>query len=258
MTLGTVTILINNPGADYRIISADNLGPVADGWGIDVNSNWLHQFLPGGAWIPVAPMPIGTAVKLVEKSFDAKMPGLYDAYLLALGTSAAGFVNVEVFDRGTMLASPIMTWNNLPRTATGITTSKAADAFVSAAAPGGATGDLLRLDLATMMFVPAPLATYATGAALDVSMAGQFLTVLEGLFPGPGAMYHFYDVGDPANILHAGDVLVDPVNTPVGVLTGWLDPNVADSIDNAYFVHANTAGSANSIWYDPLRNHCPG
>ena len=196
----TVAPLVVNPAANYSQISADNLGGATIGWGLDSVSGWLHQFLPGGAVVPTAAIPIGTNVELIEKRIDPLAPTAQDQYLLALGTSAAGFVNVDAYDRMTGLVTPIATWNVTPRNATGIASATSPDAFVSASAPGGGAGDLLHLSLATMAFVPGPIASYLSATPTDVAMAGAFVSVALALVPGPGTELHLYDAGDPANV----------------------------------------------------------
>ena len=68
--LGTSGTLVTNVVANYSVIASDNQNPMVLGWGIDVNSNWLEAFLPGGVVVPIAPLFVGTPVELVEKRVD--------------------------------------------------------------------------------------------------------------------------------------------------------------------------------------------
>ena len=95
--------------------------------------------------------------------------------------------------------------------------------------------------------------TYPTGLALDVSMAGQFLTILEGLWPVRGTKYHVYDVGDPANILHMGDAWIDPGATGSLGLSTWAPINETPSYDVVYVVHGDGSGTATSNFGFELR-----
>ena len=133
----TVTPLVANPLANYSQISADNLGGATIGWGLDSVSGWLHQFLPGGTIVPTVAIPIGTNVELIEKRIDPLAPTAQDQYLLALGTSLPGFVNVGAYDRLLGVPIPIATWNVAQRNATGIASSTTPNAFVTAVIPAG-------------------------------------------------------------------------------------------------------------------------
>ena len=143
---------------------------------VDANTGWLHQIFLAGTFLPMAAMPIGTGVEMVEKSLAAT-PNLMDGYLLAAGT-VGGMATADVFDRTTMLSTPLMTYMTRPATSTGIASTTGADVYVSANAPGGIPGYLLHLNLTLMAFMPAPVATYTSDSATDVSVAGQFISVL--------------------------------------------------------------------------------
>ena len=240
----TVTPLVANPLANYSQISADNLGGATIGWGLDSVSGWLHQFLPGGTIVPTVAIPIGTNVELIEKRIDPLAPTAQDQYLLALGTSLPGFVNVGAYDRLLGVPIPIATWNVAQRNATGIASSTTPDAFVTAVIPAGGAGDLLHLNMAAMAFVPVPIATYLTGDPKDVSMAGAFVSVIVGLSPGPGTDLHLYDAGDPASVLSVGHLPTDPVNTAAGGKSSFMGSG--GSVDDLYAIHVNLGPSANS------------
>ena len=230
-------VIVNNPGANYGIVAAENFSPPTVAWAIDLNSGWLDMIQPGVV-VPSGPAGVGAPVELVEKAVDGTSPPALNGYLPVLGTSALGFTNVSVYNRATMLWLPLSTYGLVMRTATGIDTSVGTKAYISTQLPAGAGGDLLELDLLTMLFNPAPVHVFAGGNPLDVAVAGQWIQVLEAIAPGPGTNLHTFDAGNPGAVLYTGYVPTDPMGLPFGGLDAFL--HLAGSIDDLVISFANT------------------
>ena len=101
---------------------------------------------------------------------------------------------------------------------------------MSATLPGGGGGDLLYLDLALMAFRPAPIWTWATGAPVDVAMAGQWISVLLSLNASAAADVYVFDAGVPAAPLPVGFYTLDATAAPVSGLS--MQCGAAGALDN--------------------------
>ncbi len=250
--LSTFVTLVNAPAANYALCRAENWTTASTfAWAYDSNTGWLHQVFNNGTVMAVAALPVGTGNDLAEKTWDASSTTIFDGYLLMLGTSATGFVNVDVFDRSTMLTSPLATWNATPANGTGIDSILGPDCYVSCNAPAGTPGYLIHLNLGTFLFSVTPTATYAADTATDVSTAGQFISVLTTNGPGPAAKLHIYDAGDPINVLAAASVVVSATTNPNGGLSTWAGEGTMDDI---YSIYTNQGSNGESNSYDDLRD----
>jgi len=254
-TTSVVVTMVNNPAANYSVITADNHVAGTLAWGFDANTGWLTRFFTNGTVASVTPMPFAAAIELVEKKTKAGSPAAQDGYLVAVGNNAPGTASLWVFNRTTMTSFAPAIWGGGPNvTFSGVSTHYAAAyAYVSASQIGGGPSYLLSLDLTTMLFAPPAVATYAANTAVDVSTAGNFLYILLTQ-PTTGVLINIWDVGDPTLPMNVGNLPPNINVNPYGGLTTWMGP--AGTLDDVKLVYANQ-GTGSDIWdyYDQKGVH---
>ena len=246
----TVTVQVTNLGANYRNVCADHRLVGTDAWGWDATSNSLHRFPAGGGFVPVLTLTVGVGAELIEERVDANAPTAFDDFLLCAGTTAGSTV-VQVFDRFTWAPLPLLTYGVAPRTATGITTSTAGQAYVSAAVPGGGAGDLLLLDFGLGAFRGVPVSTFNTGTPVDVSMAGQWISVLVSLNASAAADVYLFDAGVPGAPLPVGFYTLDATAAPVSGSS--MQCGAAGSLDDTVFLAPRSGQDAAGETYMNVR-----
>ena len=253
---GLVTTIIPTTGANYKVIVAENRNPGILGWGVDVNTGSLDQFLPGGIVTPVMPMFVGTEVELVAKRVDSQAPTPWDDFLLLVGTGGGGTTpTVGAYDRVSGAPPWYATWIGQPATTTGITTSTMGQAYVSATDPVTNDGLLLQYLLPTTSFAVPPISTFVGVPANDLDMAGPFVTVM--LADPGGIRIRTFDAADPNNVLDAGGLLVDPTLFAGPSCATWGD--AVGDLDGIYFLGVDGTqgatgqdyGGVRDIWVDP-------
>ena len=134
------TVQVTNLGANY----SPDLRGQPEPMGVDAGGRMLNSELaprvPGGRGVvPISALPVGTRVEFVEKRVDPNWPRRPWTASSSVG-NAAGATVVQVYDRLTAATLALVAYGAAPRTATGITTSKAEQAYVARRCRGAGRG----------------------------------------------------------------------------------------------------------------------
>ena len=211
-TTGTVSTIQTVASADFRVAAADNNSASTDAWAIDANTNDLYKFTSSGSFLSGNPSfgngPIG---------LGGPKPG--NNNVIALGDGSAEIYRLDV----TMLVDYDDTFTGANVEPTGLAVASADYCYVSI--NDGTTAKVLQVDTSASNFgfVSPVMATYPNLSAVDISVAGPWVTVLMSDSTNNETTARVFDVAVPSSPLYVGSVELLSGYLPYGGLSTWLD-----------------------------------
>ncbi len=232
----TVTTVATISG-DAKVLMADESSPSTEAWATDGATSQLMEIKTSGATYGQGMMSFPNGP--FEMSGKPSQP---DSNVFALGKGSAEIVRFDsatltFYDDsyGTAVVKP-----------TGLAVGDGDYCYVSV--ENGADSELLQVDTraATFGFVTPILHTFTGTAAVDVSIAGPWVTVLLEDSGTSSTVAHVFDVGNPGSTLEVGTVMLHGGQLPYGGLTTWLEDG--ESYDDLNFLYS---GATQDVGYVP-------
>ena len=231
-----VTTVATIPG-DSQVLMADESSPGTEAWATDAVTNQLMEIKASGATYGQGAMsfpsgPFAMAGKPIQP----------DTNVFALGRGSAEIVR---FDSATLTFYDD-SYGSTSVDPTGLAVGDGDYCYVSV--ENGANSELLQVDTraSSFGFVTPVMHTFVGTSAVDVSIAGPWVTVLLSDVGTGSTIAHVFDVGDPASTLEVGTVVLNGGQLPYGGLTTWLDSG--ESYDDLGFLFS---GATQDVGYVP-------
>ncbi len=226
MTTNTSTTVGTVSGADFKVAAADNNSSSVDAWAIDANTNSLYEFKSSG------PSVLGNP-SFGQGPTELAGPKPGNNNVVALGDGSAEIYRLDV----TLLVDYDDTFAGTNVEPTGLAVADADYCYVSI--NDGSTAKVLQVDLraSTFGFVTPVMGTYSNVSAVDISVAGPWVTVLMSDSANNETTARVFDVGVPSSPLYVGSVDLSLGYQAYGGLTTSLIGG--ETYDDLEFVWAN-------------------
>ncbi len=226
MTTNTSTTVGTVSGADFTVAAADNNSSSVDAWAIDANTNSLYEFKSSG------PSVLGNP-SFGQGPTELAGPKPGNNNVVALGDGSAEIYRLDV----TLLVDYDDTFAGANVEPTGLAVADADYCYVSI--NDGSTAKVLQVDLraSTFGFVTPVMGTYSNVSAVDISVAGPWVTVLMSDSANNETTARVFDVGVPSSPLYVGSVDLSLGYQAYGGLTTQLGEG--GTLEDLEFMWAN-------------------